>query len=61
MPFTLNDIDLRVTQLITYSHERDVQPFEDDGTLNRVYGVNRSRNFGLFSMREAFDHLHVGY
>lgn len=61
MPFALNDIDLRVTQLITFSFERDVQPFEADGTLDRVYGRNRSRNFGLFAMPEAHDHLHIGY
>ncbi len=61
MPFALNDIDLRVTQLITYSHERDVRPFEHDGTLDRVYGQGRSKNFGLFAMKEAFRHLHIGY
>lgn len=61
MPFTLDDIDMRVTQLITFSHERDVQPFEANGTLDRVYGRGRSKNFGLFSMKEAFGHLHIGY
>lgn len=61
MPFVLDDIDLRVTQLITYSYERDVRPFERDGTLDKVYGRNRSRNFGLFAMKEASDHLHIAY
>jgi transcriptional regulator with XRE-family HTH domain len=61
MPFDLGNINLRVTQLIVHSKERDVTPFEKDGTLDKVYGEDRPVNYGLFSMPEAKDHVHVGY
>jgi len=51
----------RVTQLITYSQERDVDPFDKDGTLDKVYGLNRPNNYGLFAMEEAWQNVHIGY
>lgn len=49
----------RVTQLITFSQELDVDPFWDK--LNDLYGLPRQANYGLFAMPEANDHLHIGY
>jgi hypothetical protein len=51
--------NMRVTQLITYSKERDVLPFSD--TLDKIYGVGHKDNYGLFAMQEAFPNVHVGY
>lgn len=51
----------RITQLITYSEERDVLPFAEDGTLDQLYGVPREANFGLFAMLEAWQNIHLGY
>lgn len=60
-PEERNDIDLRITQLIIFSRERDVVPFEKDGTLDRIYGKDRPANYGVFAMPEAWDHVHIGY
>lgn len=49
----------RVTQLITFSQELDVDPFSDQ--LNNLYGYIRPRNYGLFAMPEAWAHLHIAY
>lgn len=56
--------NMRVTQLITFSNERDVLPFEtgeEKPTLDGVYGKNRLPNYGLFQMNEARDHIHIGF
>jgi len=59
-PYDLGNPDYyRVTQLITYSEERDVLPFQDQ--LDKLYGRGRPNNYGLFAMPEAHDHLHIGY
>jgi hypothetical protein len=59
-PYDLNDTDkYRVTQLITFSKVRDVDPFE--ALLDRLYGANRPPNFGLFNMNEAWWNIHIGY
>jgi len=61
-PYDKNDTDrYRITQLITYSQERDVDPFQEDGTLDELYGMPRPKNFGLFSMLEAWQNIHIGY
>jgi len=61
-PYDKNDTDrYRITQLITYSQERDVDPFQEDGTLDKLYGMPRPKNFGLFSMLEAWQNIHLGY
>lgn len=49
----------RLVQLITFSFSRDVQPFS--AVLDDLYGQNRSSNFGLFSMNEAWWNLHLAY
>lgn len=49
----------KVTQLITYSQERDVTPFAT--TLDKLYGKVRPANYGLFSMPEAWGQIHIGY
>jgi len=49
----------KVTQIITLSQERDVDPFEDQ--LQNLYGILRPKSFGLFAMPEAYDHLHIAY
>jgi hypothetical protein len=53
------DMSNRVIQLITYSQERDVDPFSE--TLTDLYGFIRPPGYGLFAMPEAWDHLHVAY
>jgi hypothetical protein len=61
-PATTSDANNnRVTQLITYSQPRDVQPFITDGTLDKVYGAGRPNNYGLFAMEEAWQNIHIGY
>ena len=61
-PKTLeNPAKYLVTQLITYSYERDVKPFEDDGTLAELYGANHPSNYGLFAMEESWQNIHIGY
>lgn len=59
-PYDMNSPNYyRVTQLITYSAERDVTPFADK--LDALYGSSHPSNYGLFAMPEARDHLHIGY
>ncbi len=61
-PYKTNDSDYyKINQLITYSNERDVIPFQEEGILDNLYGLPRPANIGLFSMPEAKDHLHIGY
>lgn len=61
-PYETEDVNLyRITQLITFSEERDVIPFQDDGTLDELYGMPRPANFGLFYMLEAWQNIHIGY
>jgi len=62
MPYDLAPKQLseyRVTQLITFSEERDVVPFKD--TLDKLYGAKRQPNAGLFSMPESWAQVHIGY
>jgi hypothetical protein len=54
-----NEFTNKVTQIITYSDERDIQPFGD--ILNNLYGVFRPANYGLFAMPEAYDHIHIAF
>lgn len=49
----------RVTQLITFSGDRDVTPFAS--ILDAIYGAKRPANYGLFSMPEAWAQVHVAY
>jgi hypothetical protein len=60
----LPDDNMRVTQIITYSYDRDVKPF-DKGTeqpsLDSVYGAGRMPNYGLFQMDEAWPKIHIGF
>lgn len=49
----------RVTQLITFSEDRDVAPFA--AALDRLYDKVRPANFGLFAMPESWPHIHIGY
>lgn len=59
-PYDMNNIFYyHVTQLITFSDERDVQPFMD--TLKALYGYPRPSNYGLFAMPESWAQVHVGY
>jgi len=59
-PKDMNNVNYyKVTQLITYSEARDVTPFSSQ--LNELYGKIRPKNYGLFAMPEAWDHLHIGY
>jgi hypothetical protein len=51
----------RITQLITYSYARDVQPFEQNGTLDKLYGLPRPANYGLFYMLESWQNIHIAY
>ena len=61
-PYDAGDVNqYKVTQLITYSYERDVQPFEKDGTLDKLYGLPRPANYGLFALKEAWQNIHIGY
>lgn len=61
-PYATDDADFyRITQLITYSKERDVQSFMDDGTLDKLYGLPRAANYGLFYMLESWQNIHIGY
>lgn len=60
MPYDLkNSTYYRVTQLITFSKDRDVNPFA--AALDKLYGANREPNFGLFAMPESWSQVHVGY
>ncbi len=46
----------RISQIMTYSQERDVTPFEEGTekpTLDEVYGEGRLPNYGLFSMTDG--------
>ncbi|AKM82269.1 MAG: Plexin repeat family protein [Berkelbacteria bacterium GW2011_GWE1_39_12] len=54
-----NTSTYRVTQLITYSKERDVIPFSS--ILNALYGKTRPANYGLFAMPESWAQVHVAY
>ncbi|MEI6039932.1 MAG: hypothetical protein WCP93_01115 [Candidatus Berkelbacteria bacterium] len=59
-PYDMNNkFYYRIVQLITYSQDRDVAPFWDK--LIDLYGLPRPANFGLFSMPEASDQIHVSY
>lgn len=59
-PYDHGDPDnYRITQLITYSTERDVTAFS--AQLDKLYGADRPANYGLFSMPEASTHIHIGY
>jgi predicted SAM-dependent methyltransferase len=49
----------RPTQLITYSKDRDVSPFNE--LLNKLYGPDRPVTYGLFNMLESWGHIHIGY
>lgn len=61
-PYDSGDVNYnRITQLITFSYDRDVQPFEQDGTLDKLYGLPRPANYGLFYMLEAWQNIHIGY
>jgi len=61
-PYNTDNKDYyKVTQLITYSYERDVQPFEKDGTLDKLYGLPRPANYGLFWLKESWQNIHIGY
>jgi len=59
--------EMRVTQLIVWSYERDVMPLEigtEQPTLDYVYGTGRQPNYGLFATKGnnyLLDHIHVGY
>lgn len=62
MPYDLapkNISEYRVTQLITFSEDRDVVPFA--AILDKLYGKNRPANLGLFSMPESWAQVHIGY
>lgn len=54
-----NQYYYHVTQLITYSDSRDVQPFMS--ILKTLYGLPRPANFGLFAMPEAWAQVHIAY
>lgn len=60
MPYDLgSQSEYKVTQIITFSEERDVVPFKD--ILDKLYGKTRKPNYGLFSMPEAWGQVHIGY
>lgn len=59
MPRDLKDINMRVTQLITFSFKRDVESFK--AQLDDLYGKGRLDNYGLFAMPEAHPNIHIGY
>lgn len=71
MPAALNDQEnMFVRQLITYSYERDVKPFEtgaEKPTLDEVYGEEhypQFPNYGLFALPDypyMVDHVHIGF
>ena len=60
-------IGMRVTQLIVWSYERDVLPFEtgaEKPTLDEVYGPRPLTNTGLFATtghNYLLDHIHIGF
>ena len=59
-PYTTPSPDnYKVTQLITFSKERDVDPFKDK--IDKLYGINRYANNGLFAMVESWTQVHVAY
>jgi DNA repair ATPase RecN len=49
----------RPSQLITFSNQRDVQPFAD--TLNSLYGLPRAANLGLFALPQSWSQIHIAY
>lgn len=51
--------DYKITQLITYSEERDVNPFKE--IADKLYGTAHPPNYGLFSMPESWAQVHIGY
>ncbi len=51
--------ELKMSQIITYSQNRDVHPFES--LLDNLYGSDRQPNYGLFSREEMLGHIHIGY
>lgn len=60
-------INMRITQLIIWSYERDVLPFEtgaETPTLDEVYGKRPLPNYGLFATTEnnyLLNHIHIGF
>lgn len=54
-----NKTEYRVTQLITFSKDRDVTPFK--ALVDKLYGASRPANYGLFSMPEAWAQVHIAY
>ena len=60
-------IEMRITQLIVWSYERDVLPFEtgaETPTYEEVYGKRSLPNYGLFATTEnnyLLDHIHIGF
>ncbi|MDO8513631.1 MAG: cell envelope integrity protein TolA [bacterium] len=61
----LNNHNLLIRQLITFSKKRDVDPFKSK--LDELYGKaisdggTRAENYGLFQMKEAQPNIHIGY
>jgi hypothetical protein len=59
-PYDMQDEqEYRVNQLVTFSQERDVDPFSD--ILDKLYGNPRPGNVGLFSMPESWAQVHIGF
>ena len=60
-------IGMRIMQLITWSYDRDVLPFEtgeEKPSYKDVYGQKTISNYGLFATSEnnyLLDHIHIGY
>jgi hypothetical protein len=59
MSTELKDPVMKPTQIITFSKDRDVTPFATE--IDNLYGKNRQSNYGLFSMKEMQNRIHVGY
>lgn len=59
-PYDMKNVETyKVSQLVTYSQERDVDPFAS--ILNTLYGKIRPGNVGLFSMPESWAQVHIGF
>jgi len=60
-------INMRITQIIVWSYNRDVLPFEtgaEKPSYEEVYGKRPVPNYGLFattSNNYLLDHIHIGY
>ncbi len=65
MPNVLKNLNYKVIQMITFSEDRDVVPFESK--IEKIYGKSiadggsRVKNYGLFSMPQAHRNIHIGY